>query len=87
LQLVVVKVTSQPHGRQHDDVPIVESLAPAIASRMLIDISGDKAENLIAKLISTVDVSQAVQDRYDFVATLQIEFDFADRRTIEPSLS
>ena len=27
LELVVVEVTSKPHGRQHDDMPIVESLA------------------------------------------------------------
>ena len=87
LELVVIEVTSKSHGRQHDDVPIIEPLASAIASRMLIDISGDKAENLVAKLTLTVDVSQAGQDRHDFVATLQIELDLADRRTIEPSLS
>ena len=87
LELVVVEIASKPHGRQHDDVPIVESLASAIVSRMLIDICGDKAENLITKLGSAVNVSQASQDRHDFVATLQIEFDLADRRTIEPSLS
>jgi len=87
LQLVVVEIASKPHGRQHDDVPIVESLASAIVSRTLIDICGNKAENLITKLALAVDVSQAGQHRHDFVATLQIELDLADRRTIEPSLS
>ena len=87
LKFVVVEIASKPHGREHDDVPIVESFTPAIASRMFVDILGDTSENLIAKAGLAVDVLQAGQDWNDLVTTVEIEFDFRYRVTVETLLT
>ena len=86
LKFVVVKIPSKPHRCEHDDVPIVESFSPAIASRLLVDILGDKSENSIAKLRLAVDVLQASQDWNDLVATVEIQLDFGYRVTVETLL-
>ena len=86
LKFVVVKIASKPHGCEHDDVPIVESFSPAIASRMFVDISGDKLENLIARLRLAINVLQTSQDGNHLVTTRQFKFDLRNGLAIEPSL-
>ena len=42
LQLIVIEVAPQPHGGQHDDLPVTETFAPAVILRVVIDVRDDQ---------------------------------------------
>ena len=86
LEFVIVEVATEPNGGQHGDVPVVESFATRVATRVRVDILGDKIQNLISKLRLAVDVLQASQDRDDFISAIQIELHFGNRLTVQPRL-
>ena len=87
LKFVVVQIATQADGGQHRNVPVIKALSSTVAALVLIDILRNKTENLIAHMRLAINVLQAVQDWNDFVATLQIEFDFRNRLTIQPPLT
>ena len=63
------------------------NLWAAIVSRVPVDILRDKSKNLITQLRLAIEVLQASQDRNNFVATLQVEFDFRYALTIQSCLT
>lgn len=87
LQFVVVQIAPQANGGEHQDLPVVEPLSPAVAARVVIDVLGDQVENFITQVWLTIDVLQRPQDGNDLVTTVQIEFDFKNRLAIESLLS
>ena len=86
LKFVIVQIASQANRGQHQDLPVVQTLASTIVARGMIDILGDKMKNLITQLRLAINVLQGSQEGNEFVATLQIEFNFGYGLTIEPRL-
>lgn len=86
LQLVVIVIAPQPHGREHQHLPVVEALASAIGSRVLIDIPGDQAQQMIAHLGAGIDMLQCLENGNVLVPTLQIELHVTNPPAIQPPL-
>ena len=58
LELVIIEIAPESRSGQHGDVPIVEPLSSAVTSRVLVDIVGNKFENLITQRWLRIDVLQ-----------------------------
>jgi len=87
LQFVVVQIAPQANGGEHQDLPVVEPLSPAVAARVVIDILGDKVENFVTQLRLAIDVLQRSQDRNYLITTVEIECDLENGSAIESLLS
>jgi hypothetical protein len=53
----------------------------------VVDILGDRLENVISQLGPTVDVLQGLENRDDFVAAVEIQPHIQDRLRIKPPLT
>ena len=89
LEFVIIQIARQTYDAQHRDVTIVQFLSPTIVSRVPVDILLDKSKNLITqqRLVTKTKLLQASQDRNDFVATLQVEFDVGYALTTQSCLT
>ena len=86
LKFVIVQMASQANRGQHQDLPVVQTLASTIVARGIIDILGDQIENLIMQLRLAIDVLQGPQDGNDLVATMEIELDLQNGLAVQPLL-
>ncbi len=87
LELVVIEVAAEADGGQHEDLPVVHSLAAPLAAGVAVDIPGDHPENTIAQLGLAVDVLQGLKNGDDFVAAVEVQLHVEDRSAIEPRLA
>ena len=87
LELVVVEVTAQTHGGQHEDLPVVHATAAPLATRTVVDVLRDRRQNVITQVGLTVDVLQGFENRDDFVAAVEIQPHIQHRLRIKPPLS
>jgi len=87
LEFVVVEVAAEADGGQHEDLPVVHSLAASFGIGGPVDIPGDRLENPISQFGQAVDVLQGFENGNEFVAAVEIQSHVEDRSAVESRLA
>src|SRR5665213_480290 len=86
LKLVVREIAAEPHGREHEHLPIIETLASAIRPRIAVDVQGNPIQQASPQFAARIDVLKGLENWNDLAPTFEIQRHVADRRTIQPPL-
>src|SRR5438132_6558098 len=78
VELVIVEPAPEADRRQHEDLPVVHPLSPAVVTRLSVHVLGDEPKDFIPQVGPGVDVLQCLKDWDNLVTTLPIEFDIQD---------
>ena len=87
LELIVVVVAAQACRRQDQDFPVAQARPAATGAGLPVDIAGDGVENGITHLGPALDVLEGAENRDGFVAAVEVQGHFGDRRTIQTPLT
>ena len=79
LQPVVIEIAAQPHGGQHENLPVRQPLPAPVASRRTIDIRSNQREDPVSQFRLRIDVPKCGKNRNDFIPAVQIQINAVDR--------
>src|SRR5205823_10476045 len=87
LKLVIVEVAAQADGAQHQDGPVVQSLPPELATRITINVRGNRVENLLTHGRLRIQVPEGREDGDHFIAAVEVQFHIEDWLGVQPLLA
>jgi hypothetical protein len=87
LQLIVRVISSKSCTGQHKNVPVIHPFTTTIDDRGPIDVSANQLHDSVGNVGLRIHVLQSSQNRYDAVATAEVQFDLIDGNTVQSQLS
>jgi len=75
LEFVVVESAAEAHGSEHEDLPVVHSLASVSSAGARVDIPGNGFQNTVSEFRLAVDVLEGFENRYDFIPAVEVQLD------------
>jgi hypothetical protein len=82
LQGVVVRIQPQPHGRQHQNLPVIQPGTSAAGAGFSVDVAADQLQNRISQFRLRINELQGFQNGDDLRPAIRVERDLKDRRGI-----